>query len=137
MTALTDRKLITRPQMIVAHGNAGYAKSVSRHYYRLGWDCHIALSGLEVRQLAQQLSPAVVVLGTDWPGESGWLICGKLLDEHPDLKVILVTEQSTPANRHFACFLGAAGLVNEEGGVRTLAEEVDTVVEGPLLLARN
>ena len=137
MTALTDRKLITRPQLVVAHANAGYAKSVSRYYHRLGWDSHLASSAPEVRQLVRELSPAVVVLGTDWPGESGWLTCGKLLDEHPDLKVVLVTEHSTPANHRFACFLGAAALVNEESGVHTLAEEVGTVVEGQLLVAGN
>ena len=137
MTALTDRKLITRPQLVVAHPNAGYAKSVSHYYHRLGWDSHLASSGLEARQLVRELSPAVVVLGTDWPGESGWLTCGKLLDEHPELKVVLVTERSTPINRRFASFLGAAALVNEEGGVHTLAEEVGTVVEGQLLVSGN
>lgn len=137
MTALTDRKLITRPQLVVAHANAGYAQLVGRHYHHLGWDSHLASSGSEVRQLVRELSPAVVVLGTDWPGESGWLTCGKLLDEHPDLKVVLVTGRSTPANCRFARFVGAAAIVNEEDGVRTLAEEVGTVVEGQLLVAGN
>ncbi len=136
MTALTDRTLIPRPQMVVAHANAAYAKSVSRHYHRLGWDCRLASSQLEARQLVRELSPAVVVLGTDWPGESGWLICGKLLDEHSDLKVVLVTENATHADRRFACFLGAS-LVNEEDGVPALAEEVETGGEGQLLVVGN
>lgn len=124
MNALKEKQLIPRPQLVLAHANAGYAKSVGRYYQRLGWETHLATSALEARRMVRELTPEVVVLGTDLPDESGWLTCDKLLDENPEQKIVLVTDQSTPANRRFANFVGATALVNEEGGVQALADEV-------------
>lgn len=124
MTARKEEPGFSRPHLVLAHPNAAYAASVCRYYGRLGWETHLASSAHDARRLAEQLSPDVVVLGTDLPDESGWLTCGKLLQEYPGQKVVLVAGRSTPENRHFAAFVGAIALVQEEAGVQALAEEI-------------
>jgi DNA-binding NarL/FixJ family response regulator len=128
MTALNESPCLSRPRLVLAHSDPGYAGSVCRFYRRLGWETHLASSAHEVRSLARRLSPEVVVLSTELPDESGWLTCDKLLHENPELKVVLVANRSTPRNRHFASFVGAAALVHEEAGVQTLADEVGEVL---------
>ena len=128
MTALNESPYLPRPRLVLAHPDSGYASSVCRFYRRLGWETHLAHSAHEVRSLVRRWSPEVVVLSIDLPDESGWLTCGKLRQENPELKVILVADRSTPRNRHFASFVGAAGLVQTEAGVQTLAEEVGEVL---------
>jgi DNA-binding NarL/FixJ family response regulator len=109
----------------MAYPNAEYTSAVSRHYRRLGWETYLVSSGVEVRRLARSLLPAVVVLGTELPNESGWLTCDKLTHELPDLKVILVADPSAPATPQFAAFVGAAALVREADGVQALAAEIE------------
>src|SRR5262249_51827815 len=127
MTALQAKPFVNRPHLVLAHPNAGYAGSICRYYRRMGWETHLARSAQEARVLARELAPAVVVLSTDLPDESGWLTCDKLLHERPGQKVVLVTARSTPANRHFAQFVGAAALVQEEAGMQALAQEIGGV----------
>jgi DNA-binding response OmpR family regulator len=128
MTALNESPFLHRPRLVMAHTNPGFAGSVCRYYRRRGWETHVAGSAHEVRLLARRLSPEVIVLGTDLPDESGWLTCGKLIHENPEQKVVLVADRSTPRNRHFAAFVGAAALVHEEAGVQGLAEHVGGIL---------
>jgi DNA-binding NarL/FixJ family response regulator len=124
MMATETANLDRRPRLVLAHRRADYASSVCRFYGRLGWETHRAASAREARTLARCLAPAVVVLGTDLPDESGWLTCEKLLHERPGQKVVLVADRLTPATRQFAAFVGAAALIREEAGVEALADEV-------------
>jgi DNA-binding response OmpR family regulator len=125
MTPLKEELTANRPSLVVAYPKTGYTSALCRHYRLRGWEIHLAASGDEARQLAVQLSPEVVVLATDLPDESGWLICQKLLSERPDQKVVLVTNRTGPANQTFADFVGAVALVHEEAGIQALIEEID------------
>jgi DNA-binding response OmpR family regulator len=124
MTTQTAEQRASRPCMIVAHTDADYAASTHLYFQRRGWEVCQAQSGAEVRRLAGQTSPAVVVLATELGDESGWLTCDKLTRQQPGVRVILVGAKPTPVTRHFAAFVGAAGLVNQEDGVAGLADGV-------------
>src|SRR5262249_24926817 len=110
MIAQTDKAKSYRPSLIVAHCNADYTALLSRSLAGLGWEVHLAATGADVRRLAWEVGPAVVILDTELDCESGWLTCNKLTQEHPQLQVILVSEKG---NGHFADFVGAAGLVRQ------------------------
>jgi DNA-binding NarL/FixJ family response regulator len=125
MTALTENANVLRPVLLVAHPNAQYTEMVCRHFGRRGWVTEQAGSGKDVRARVRELAPAVIVLATDLPDESGWLICNKLIQENPDQRVILVARHWTAENRHFADFVKAAGLVHEEAGIQALAEAIE------------
>jgi CheY-like chemotaxis protein len=113
-----------RPRLVLAHTEAVYAALASRYFRRLGWDVHLAGTGLEARHLVRVLAPDVVVLDVRLPDESGWLSCSKLVREHPGLKVVLVGTSVTPENHRFAAFVGAAALVSQDEGVQALIEEI-------------
>lgn len=113
-----------KPLMVLAHPDEAFSASARGHFRRLGWEVHLAISGGEARRLAQALNPDVVLLGVDWPGESGWLICDKLNREHPGRRVVLVAGRIEPEMNQFADFVGASGIVGEQDGMQMLVDEV-------------
>jgi len=113
------------PRLLLAHSDIGFAALASRRLHRAGWDVYLARTGNEVRQLTKTVSPALVVLDTDLPDESGWLLCEKLSHEQPSPKVILVSDDLTPESSNFASFVGATALVHRQEGVGVLINEVN------------
>lgn len=110
--------------LVLAHADGPFAADCSRQFRRLGWEVHLAGSGPEARRLAEQVRPAVVVLGIDLPVETGWLTCDKLVRQRPAQRVVLVTDGDREEDRPFASFVRASGLVRREDGVWTLVEVV-------------
>jgi DNA-binding NarL/FixJ family response regulator len=84
----------------------------------------MANSGKELRRLVRALAPAVVVIDTDLPDESGWLTCAKLSREMPGQKVILVGTRASEEERRLAVFVGASALVCRDQGVAALVAEI-------------
>lgn len=117
------------PALIVAHEDPDYAATVCRHFRQLGWHAEQADSVSDVRRLGRESHQATLVLSAEFPGESGWLTCAKLLQERPLLKVILVTDQRTTDNCQFASFVGSAALVEKSTGIRGLIEQVYRVTD--------
>ena len=108
--AMRTENLIGRKSsrsLILAHADGPYAADCSRQFRRLGWEVHQAGSGPEARRLAEQLRPAVVILGTDLPGETGWLTCDKLVRGRPAQRVVLVADGDREEDRSFASFVRA------------------------------
>src|SRR5262245_5256484 len=101
-----------KPCLLLGHTNLTYAAVASRYFRQCGWDVLFVRSASEVRRLARELEPTVIVLDTEFRLESGWLTCAKLADEHPSTKVILTTPNATARKRRFAQFAGAADLVD-------------------------
>ena len=118
-------------QLILAHRDPAFVKQASKCFRGLGWQVFCGGTAAEARRLARRFAPAVIVLDTDLPDETGWLTCAKLLDEHPDLRVFLVSPRRTPVQVRFADFVGASGLLWRHGGLKMLSEEID----GDLLAA--
>jgi DNA-binding response OmpR family regulator len=126
MMTNNDMNMEFQPRLVLAHTDITYAALASRHLRRQGWDVYLAKTGDETRRLARNLAPAVVVLETDLPDESGWLVCDKLARELPGIKAVLVGKRLTQAHARFAAFVGAAGLVRQRDGVAALKEVLGT-----------
>lgn len=124
MNARKHKSQKSRPQLVLAHANTDYARSVSHYYRQLGWEPHLVGCGRDARQLARRLAPAAVILGTELPDESGWLTCQKLRQENPDQRVLLVMAEASSDDYRFAEFVGASALIKEEDGVPALVDEV-------------
>jgi len=92
MLALKETTHSARPCLVLAHPDSLYGALVRQIFLRLGWKVRAASEGAQVREMAAELSPALVVLGTELPEESGWLTCAKLRLEQPDLKIVLVAD---------------------------------------------
>jgi DNA-binding response OmpR family regulator len=108
--------------VVLAHSDPAYAVAARRHLEMLGWEVYPASNGMEARRLAHVLNPALVVLSTEAPDESGWLTCHKLLLEQPSRTVILVAKSRSADDHAFAGFVGAAALVDQQDGVAALAD---------------
>jgi CheY-like chemotaxis protein len=109
-------------RLVLAHADAVYAGQAARQFRALGWEVHLASSGPQARQLAQQLRPQAIVLGTELPEESGWLTCAKLARARAGARVILVADRLTPTGQRFTTFVGAHALVAADAGPRALAD---------------
>jgi DNA-binding response OmpR family regulator len=112
------------PCLILAHRDRGFATRASRQLRRDGWDIYLAQTGADVRRLAKQLAPAVVVLDVDLADESGWLLCDKLSREQSGPKVVLVAAEWTPEQERLARFVGAAALIRQQDSISALVNEV-------------
>jgi DNA-binding response OmpR family regulator len=117
-----------RPCLILAHADAVYAAAASRAFRREGWDVYNALTGPEARRLTRMLRPSLVVLGTDLPEESGWLVCDKLTREFPSTRVVLVAVEPDSPSEQFASFVGAATLVDRNAGPSALLNGAEHAV---------
>ncbi len=89
---------------------------------------YTALTGPEARRLARMLRPSLIVLGTDLPEESGWLICDKLNRESANAKVILVADEPDSPSEQFANFVGASALVDRKAGPSALLDRAENAV---------
>jgi DNA-binding response OmpR family regulator len=123
MTAQPNRATF-RPALVVSHTDAGFAQQTGQSFRALGYDVHLARTGLEVRRLVRRLASVTVVLDTDRADESGWLTCDKLTRESPHARVILFGAPADARRTRLAEFVGAACLVHPSGGVPALLREV-------------
>jgi DNA-binding response OmpR family regulator len=110
--------------LIVAHEDDGFIQRVCQQFDRLGWDVYPAHSPNEVRRLALEMAPGVVILPTQFHEESGWLTCAKLVQDRPGHKVILVGPCSTPELQRYTAFVGGASLLRLDASLRSLVDEV-------------
>ncbi len=124
MSAALDLNGTYRPGLILAHADSKYSATVSRAFRRNQWQVFSARDADEVRLLARQHNPELVVLATDLAGESGWLTCDKLRTEHPGLKVVLVADEPTTYLERFAHFVGATALVSVHSAPAALLDLV-------------
>jgi DNA-binding response OmpR family regulator len=128
MIPTNDATIHYRPCLILAHADAVYAAAAARVFRREGWDVYHAQTGPEARRLTCMLRPSLVVLGTDLPEESGWLICDKLTRESPSARVILVAVEPDRPSEQFARFVGAAALVDRNAGPAALLDQAEQAV---------
>jgi DNA-binding response OmpR family regulator len=127
MLALKETIHPARPSLILAHADPLYTALIRQIFLRLGWDVYTVASGIEVRELAAELSPSLVILDAELPEESGWLTCAKLKQEQPDLKVVLLVDQVNLSSHAFGYFAGASALVLRDDGLHALVEEARDV----------
>nr|MBC8262684.1 response regulator transcription factor [Anaerolineales bacterium] len=91
--------------------------------------------GVTAVQLAQDLSPDVVVIEIGVPGLSGIVATRQIIDEVPGVKVIALSMYS---DRHFVAGMlkaGASGYVLKECAFEQLAHAIQAVVAGQVYLS--
>lgn len=130
---LGGQKMQTNRQLIVGHEDDGFISRVCQQFVQLGWDVYPAGSPDEVRKLAGELPPSVVILPTQFQEESGYLTCAKLVREHPGHRVILVGDYCTPDLQRYTSFVGGSALLGLDNSMRSLVDEVHQAVHLPVL----
>jgi DNA-binding response OmpR family regulator len=122
MLALKEPSLAVRSSLVLAHRDPLYAALVRQIFVRLHWDVYMTASGVEARKLAIDLPATMVILDVDLHDESGWLTCAKMIQEDPDLHIVLVADHIGPSSHKFAYYVGAATLVGRNDGLRALVD---------------
>jgi DNA-binding response OmpR family regulator len=106
----------------LAYADPVYASECGRYFRRLGWEVQMVASGAEARILAAEYQPQVVVLDAELLDESGWLTSAKMSTDNPELRIIVVTSESTQNDR--LAMVGAEQAVRRAAGAEGLAYAV-------------
>src|SRR6516165_5288286 len=110
-----------RPRLLLAYADAAYASESGRYFRRLGWEVQMVASGTEARALAHAYRPLVVVLDAELLDESGWLTSAKISTENPDVRIILVADESSDQTQDRLRMVGASESVKRSHGAEALA----------------
>ncbi len=117
-------ELPSRPRLLLAYADASYASQCGRYFSRLGWEVEMVAGGAEAPVLATEYQPDVVVLDAELLDESGWLTSAKISTENPDLRIVLVTNESADDVRDRVPMVGAEQCVRRIHGAEGLAHAV-------------
>ena len=77
-----------------------------------------------------RLKPDLILLDIGLPDGSGLEACRQILQQQPDLRVIVLTGSSTDQNVHEAILAGARGYLRKEVEPKALAQAVVDVMDG-------
>lgn len=113
----------TAPRLVLGLAPSPLADAVASHFHELGWEVTRADSGVEAGWHAHRSKPTALVLNTDYPPESGHLICAKVRLTSPACRVVLVGPDDAAAARR-ARYAGAVGYLPESAGVGAVAMAV-------------
>ena len=97
---------------------------------------HQAGSGEEVLARYPALQPDAVVLDVRMPGLGGVDVCVRLLDAHPDARVLLLSGEARDEDRLRGLRAGAVGFLPKDVDAEGLCDAVARVLAGEDLLTR-
>jgi two-component system invasion response regulator UvrY len=89
-----------------------------------------AATGEEALTLARAEQPTLTVLDLNLPGLGGLELLRRLLVEHPDGKVVVLSMHAEPLYATRALCLGAAGYLSKNASPEELLEAVQRVISG-------
>ncbi len=83
---------------------------------------------------ARRLQPDVVIMDVRLPDGSGVEACREIREEHPDMKVIMLTSYADEEAVFSSILAGAAGYLLKQTRGQVLADSIETVAQGGSLL---
>ncbi len=92
---------------VVLAGRFKMGTKVADQFRKSGWEVITVTSDHDVHAAAAETDPHAVLLLESGADESGYLACAKLRQTQPELKVVVVGKEWTPARERFAEFVGA------------------------------
>jgi DNA-binding response OmpR family regulator len=112
------------PTLVVALTDPVAAAAISRACRLRGWDAYQAETGQLARFFVRTFAAATLILDVALPDESGWLTCAKLIEECPQVKVILLGDGLDPESDALAAFVGASAFVRRGEDLSVLLREI-------------
>jgi len=91
-------------------------------------------SAREALEQVAALEPDVVVMDIRLPGTSGIEACEQIVDQHPDIKVIMLTSYAEDEMLFSAIRAGASGYVLKQIASEELVKAIEAVGRGEALL---
>jgi DNA-binding NarL/FixJ family response regulator len=119
---MTVRILIADDHPVVRHG---LRTLLGEH---LEWEVIAeAADGMEAVEMADRLSPDVVVLDISMPKMHGLEACRLIRENAPSCEILIVTQHDSPQMLQEALLCGARGYVVKANAARDLLAAVDAV----------
>jgi biotin carboxylase len=100
---------------VILAGRFALGAKVADQFRKLGWEVTTVTTDHDVHAAAAETDPHAILLLEDAGDESGYLACAKLLQSAPELKVVVVGAERTPARERFAEFVGASFVTEADG----------------------
>jgi DNA-binding NarL/FixJ family response regulator len=97
----------------------------------------IATTGAESRELVNDLRPDLILVDIGLPDESGLVAGRRILEEHPEAKVVALTALLSPATVREAVRLGFHGYITKDTPVSRFASSLRAVLDGQVVFPRR
>jgi DNA-binding response OmpR family regulator len=97
-----------RPRLLYVYANSEHAVLCSRFFRRQGWNVHLAMSPEDGVRLADVLSPAVVMLDSELPGDCVAQASSRIERAHPEQKVVILSREDLQGMEALADLVGGA-----------------------------
>ena len=103
----------TRPRVLLVDDHPSIVKVLAR---LLSPECDVVgviADGCEIAETARRLQPVVIVLDVNLPNASGLDVCRQITQNHPHVKVIVISAMIDDHIREEALAAGAAGFFDK------------------------
>jgi DNA-binding response OmpR family regulator len=116
------------PEVLIVEDDDSLREVLTEALKRDGFSFATARSGDEAIQMAYELSPKVVLLDVDLPGQSGLLVAAKLKVVQPSPRVLFITALPRGQSDRLAAFLRVDGVLHKPFPIRQLLRSVERMV---------
>ena len=97
----------------------------------------VATTGAEGRELVNGLRPDLILVDIGLPDESGLVAGRRILEEHPEAKVVALTALLSPAAVREAVRLGFHGYITKDTPVSRFASSLRAILDGQVVFPRR
>ncbi|MZG30832.1 MAG: response regulator transcription factor [Nitrospinae bacterium] len=93
--------------------------------------------GDEVLEKLPGLDVDVLLLDINMPGQTGWEVMQKVYNDHPDIKVVILSVSSEENYAKQFYKAGAAGYLTKDSAPEQLVEAIRKVADGGIYISQN